>query len=140
VRAAIARQRPGVLVSAATAPDAQEALQRRLQDWSRWLNTGLVDVICPMAYAIDPARFTEQIAATRSAAGAHQIWAGIGAYRLSPKETIENIQSARRHGVAGIVLFSYDSLTAPRQAVPEYLAVVGRAAFGAAGPPVTGSR
>jgi hypothetical protein len=58
------------------------------------------------------------------------VWAGIGAYRLTPTQTIENIQTARRLGAAGIVLFSYDSLTNPQQSVPDYLALVARGAFG----------
>ena len=57
------------------------------------------------------------------------VWAGIGAYRLPPAQTIENIETARRLGAAGVVLFSYDSLIDPRQASPDYIAVVGRSAF-----------
>ena len=61
-------------------------------------------------------------------ATAAPIWAGIGAYRLTPAQTVENIQTARRLGAAGVVLFSYDSLTDPQPAAPDYLAKV-------AGPP-----
>jgi hypothetical protein len=38
------------------------------------------------------------------------------------------VQAARRLGVGGIILFSYDSLTGPTRG-PEYLLEVGRAAF-----------
>ena len=44
-------------------------------------------------------------------------------------KTIENIQTARRLGATGVVLFSYDSLTNPRQTTPDYLSLVGRGAF-----------
>ena len=104
------------------------------------LDAGFVDAICPMAYTTEPARFAEQIAAAREAAGARAVWAGIGAYRLSPKETIDNIQTARRLGANGVILFSYDSMVSPRQASPDYLAVVGRAAFTATLPGSSGSR
>jgi hypothetical protein len=57
------------------------------------------------------------------------VWAGIGAYRLSPAQTIENIQAARRLGAAGFALFSYDSLTGAKPPAPDYLATVSRAAF-----------
>ena len=140
VHAAVKRQRPSLIVSAAVAPDAHEAAQRRLQDWRGWLDAGLVDAICPMAYATEPARFAEQISAAREAAGAHPVWAGIGAYRLSPQETIEDIEAARRLGAEGVILFSYDSLAALRQTVPDYLSIVGRAAFAAGRPAVAGSR
>jgi uncharacterized lipoprotein YddW (UPF0748 family) len=138
--AAVKGVRPDALVTAAAYPDAQEALDRRLQDWGSWINTGLIDAICPMAYSPEPARFAEQIASTLSAAGTHPVWAGIGAYRLSPRETIDNIQTARRLGAAGIILFSYDSLVNPPQASPDYLSLVGRGAFGAPAIPASGSR
>jgi uncharacterized lipoprotein YddW (UPF0748 family) len=140
VRTSVKRQRPQLIVSAAVAPDAKEAVQRRLQDWSAWLDAGYIEAICPMAYATEPGRFAEQIAAAREGAGTHPVWAGIGAYRLSPQETIDNIQTARRLGAAGIILFSYDSLVAQRQTAPDYLSVVGRAAFAAGPPAAPGSR
>lgn len=138
--AAVKSERPEATVTAAAAPDAQEALERRLQDWVGWLNADLIDAICPMAYTTEPARFAELIAAARRVAGARAVWAGIGAYRLSPKETIENIQTARRLGATGVILFSYDSLVNPPQASPDYLSLVGRGAFAAPPRPAAGSR
>ncbi len=141
LRTVVKTQRPGALVSVAAAPDRPEALARRLQDWGAWLADGVVDAVAPMAYTQEAARFAEQIAAARSAAGSRAVWAGIGAYRLSPQETIANIHTARKLGADGVILFSYDSLTNPRESAPGYLATVGSAVF-AAGRPVTvdGSR
>jgi hypothetical protein len=68
------------------------------------------------------------------------VWAGIGAYRLSPAETLDNIQTARRLGATGVILFSYDSLVDPRQAIPDYLSIIGRGAFTPPGVPVAGPR
>jgi uncharacterized lipoprotein YddW (UPF0748 family) len=129
LRAAVKGERPTALFTVAAAPDAQEAVDHRLQDWRGWVASGLVDAVCPMAYTPEPVRFAEQIAAARDIAGGGSVWAGIGAYRLSPIQTIENIRTARRLGTAGVVLFSYDSLTDPRLADPDYLGVVGRSAF-----------
>jgi len=140
LRDAVKSQRPMALVTSAVAPDARDAYDHRLQDWREWVNTGLVDAICPMAYTTDAARFAEQIAAVRAVAGSRPVWAGIGAYRLSPAQTIDNIRTARRLGADGIVLFSYDSLIDPRQAAPDYLSVVGRAAFAAPIPSAPGGR
>jgi uncharacterized lipoprotein YddW (UPF0748 family) len=137
--AAVRQARPGTLVTAATVPDPREAIERRLQDWHGWLEAGAIDAVCPMAYAPEPARFAEQVAAAREAAGDRVVWAGIGAYRLTATQTIENIRTARRLGAAGIVLFSYDSLTDTRHAAPDYLAAVGRGAF-ADGTASAGSR
>jgi uncharacterized lipoprotein YddW (UPF0748 family) len=129
LRTAAKAERPGAIVSVATKPDLREAYDRRLQDWRTWLENGLVDVVCPMAYTPESDRFSDQIAAAAAVAGGGAIWAGIGAYRLSPTQTIENIQTARRLGAAGIVLFSYDSLTAAREDQADYLAMVSRGAF-----------
>jgi uncharacterized lipoprotein YddW (UPF0748 family) len=129
VRQAVTAARPGVMVTSAVFPDAQEAFDERLQDWRGWLGAHLVDAVAPMAYTQEPARFAEQIAAARDVAGGGAVWAGIGAYRLLPSQTVENIQAARKLGTAGFVLFSYDSLTGPKPPAPDYLATVSRAAF-----------
>jgi uncharacterized lipoprotein YddW (UPF0748 family) len=127
VRSALRTARPGAILSAAVAPDVQDAAEERLQDWRAWLSAGLIDAVAPMAYTQEPARFADQIAAARTIAGSRAVWAGIGSYRLSPAQTIENIQAARRLGAAGFVLFSYDSLTGPKPPAPDYLATVSRA-------------
>lgn len=130
LRDAVKQERREAMVTVAAAPDVDEARERRLQDWGSWLETGLVDAVCPMAYTPEAARFAEHIAAARQIAGARAVWAGIGAYRLTPSQTVENIQTARKLGATGVVLFSYDSMTDPRQSAPDYLATVARGAFG----------
>ena len=85
-----------------------------------WVENRWLDVICPMAYTPDAATFASQIASVRQVAGTQPVWAGIGAYRLSPAQTMDNINTARRLGASGIVLFSYDSLVHPPRGL-EYL-------------------
>jgi uncharacterized lipoprotein YddW (UPF0748 family) len=128
VRDSVRARRPGAIFSAAVLPDAVDASARRLQPWDRWLRADLLDVACPMAYATDAETFAAQVTSARAAAGTRPVWAGIGAYRLSTSQTIENIQTARRLGAAGIILFSYDSLISAPQG-SEYLSQVGRVAF-----------
>jgi uncharacterized lipoprotein YddW (UPF0748 family) len=128
LRTAVKTARPSAWVSAAVVPDADVALRDKLQDWRTWIENGFVDALCPMAYTQEPSVFETQIAGIRSLAAGRPVWAGIGAYRLSPSETIQNIATARRLGVGGIVLFSYDSLVSPPNGI-EYLAAVGRGAF-----------
>jgi uncharacterized lipoprotein YddW (UPF0748 family) len=127
--AAVRDERPDALVTVAAKPELREAYEDRLQDWGTWLQAGIVDVVCPMAYAPESGKFAEQIASAQSAAAGRPIWAGIGAYRIPPAQTVENIDTARRLGASGVILFSYDSLTDPRGAVPDYLAQVARGAF-----------
>ena len=128
VQDAVKRARPGAMLSAAVLPDAGDASTRHLQDWQAWASRDLIDVVCPMVYTTDHAAFVSQVAAARVAAGTHPLWAGIGAYRLSSSQIVANVQAARRLGVDGTILFSYDSLTGPTRG-PEYLSQVGRAAF-----------
>jgi uncharacterized lipoprotein YddW (UPF0748 family) len=131
IRRGVHSVRPNALISSAVFPDSQDAFDERLQDWRGWLAAHLVDAVAPMAYTQESGRFAEQIAAARDIAGGHAVWAGIGSYRLTPAQTIENIQAARRIGAAGFVLFSYDSLTGPKPPAPDYLGIVSRAAFAA---------
>ena len=128
IREAVKAVRPDARLSAAVVPDAAEAGERRLQDWAGWLDRGLLDVVCPMVYTTDPATFAAQVEAVRGAAGSRPVWAGIGAYRLTPAQIVANVRTARRIGVAGVVLFSYDS-PAVGASGPASVAEIGRAAF-----------
>lgn len=138
--AAVRSERPDAQVTAAAAPDPREALQFRLQDWAAWLRGDVIDAICPMAYTTEGPKFAELIGAARTIAGPHAVWAGIGAWRLSPAETLGNIQAARRLGATGVILFSYDSLIDPKQASPDYLSIIGRSAFAPSTAPAAGPR
>ena len=123
IRSTVKRRRPTAILSAAVFPDASDATNRRFQDWSGWLSNGLLDAICPMAYTTNAATFRTQIAAVEQYAGARPVWAGIGAYQLSPSATIDNIRSARQLGAEGVILFSYDNLDS------AYVSAVSRGAF-----------
>ncbi len=103
--------KPGLLVSAAVAPDEAHAVSQRFQDWPRWLDDGYLDAICPMAYTPDSRIFRAQIerAVARTPPKA-LVWAGIGAYRLTVDGTVEKIRLAREAGAAGILVFSHESL------------------------------
>ncbi len=80
-----------------------------------------------MAYTTSLPVFNRQVAAARQAAAPRAVWAGIGAYRLTPAQTIDHIAAARSAGAAGIVLFSYDSLVESTARDP--LGAIGRVAF-----------
>ena len=123
IRSVVKARRSRAMLSAAVFPDATEAANHRFQDWGKWLEGGLLDAICPMAYTTDPGLFRNQIANVKHLAGSRPVWAGIGAYQLSPKATVENIRTARQLGAEGFVLFSYDNLNAP------YVTTVAKEAF-----------
>jgi uncharacterized lipoprotein YddW (UPF0748 family) len=128
LRTTLKAAKPDAWLSAAVIPEPGDAAAHRLQDWRTWLDTGLLDVVCPMAYTADPAVFSAQIAMVRQVAGVRPVWAGIGAYRLTAAQTVDNILTARRLGATGVILFSYDSLSSPHHGA-DYLAQIGRGAF-----------
>ncbi|MCA1606667.1 MAG: family 10 glycosylhydrolase, partial [Acidobacteria bacterium] len=132
----VKKRRPHVTVSAAVFANDENAYGRRFQDWRRWLQSGLLDVVCPMAYTTDTAAFRKQIeVASRTAHGAgRRVWAGIGAYRQPVEAAVEKIDVARELGADGVILFSYDFTQTPGQFNPasDYLERVRRAAFDAA--------
>jgi len=104
----VKKRAPDVVVSADVFGNAQDAYEKRYQDWTEWLRRGILDVAAPMAYNADTNIFREQIRVAVAAAGGSHVWAGIGAYRIPPASTVEKIQAARELGARGFVLFSYD--------------------------------
>jgi uncharacterized lipoprotein YddW (UPF0748 family) len=105
-------ERPQILVSAAVVPSDTEAQNQKFQAWPTWVSRGILDAVCPMAYTPDPRLFRMQIEQARDLVGTHNLWAGVGAYRLSVETIVQNIRSARAVGASGVVLFSHESLDA----------------------------
>lgn len=123
IHSVVKARRPRAMVTAAVFPDAHDATNRRFQNWAAWLDAGLLDAICPMAYTTDATLFRTQIAGVEQLAGRRPVWAGIGAYQLPPDAAVENIRAARQLGAEGIVLFSYDNLDT------RYVDTVAKGAF-----------
>jgi uncharacterized lipoprotein YddW (UPF0748 family) len=104
----VQKRRPGLVVSAAVFPDADDAFQSRFQDWRSWMAAGFLDAVVPMAYTPDNAVFEEQIRRAVETAGGHRVWAGIGVYQNSYRGSLDKIGIAGRLGARGVSLFSYD--------------------------------
>jgi uncharacterized lipoprotein YddW (UPF0748 family) len=130
---AVKRRRPEVLVSAAVFANDENAYTRRFQDWRRWLQMGILDVACPMAYSTDTAVFKKQIevAATTAHGANRRVWAGIGAYRIPSDSAVEKINVARALNAEGFILFSYDFTARPSELNPDgaYLERIRRSVF-----------
>ena len=117
--------RPAAIVSVAVTSDVDAAERDNLQDWRTWAANEFIDALCPMVSGAD---VTAQLSQLRALAAGRPFWAGIGANRLSQRETIDGIGAARRAGAQGIVLFSYDSLITPPKGF-DFLTAIGRGAF-----------
>lgn len=130
---AVKKKRPEVIISAAVFANDENAYTRRFQDWRRWLQMGILDVACPMAYSTDTAVFQKQIevAATTAHGAKRQVWAGIGAYRIPSESAVEKISVARALHAEGFILFSYDFTVRPSELNPDggYLERIRRAVF-----------
>jgi len=130
---AVKKRKPDVLVSAAVFANDENAFTRRFQDWRRWLQMGILDVACPMAYSTDTAVFQKQIeiAATTAHGAKRRVWAGIGAYRIPSESAVEKINVARSLKTECFILFSYDFTTRPSELNPggAYLERIRRTAF-----------
>ena len=62
---------------------------------------------------------------------ARKVWSKTPSARANLRtaaRTVENIETARRLGASGVILFSYDSLVQPPRGL-DTLASIGRAAF-----------
>jgi uncharacterized lipoprotein YddW (UPF0748 family) len=117
--------RPAAIVSVAVTSDVESAERDNLQDWRTWAANEFIDALCPMVTGAD---VTAQLSQLRALAAGRPFWVGIGANRLSQRETIDGIGAARRAGAQGIVLFSYDSLISPPKGF-DFLTAIGRGAF-----------
>ena len=104
-------ERPGLILSAAVAPDEAQAVNHKYQNWPYWLSSGILSALCPMVYTADNRMFVSQVEQALERAGPGQpVWAGIGAYRLDLAGIVEKVRLARRAGAGGVVLFSHESL------------------------------
>jgi len=102
-------ERRGLVVSAAVVPEEAQAVHHRFQDWPTWAARGILDAVCPMVYTPERAVFLRQVEQARARVGI-PVWAGVGAYRLTPAEIVERVRDARDRGASGVVLFSHESL------------------------------
>jgi uncharacterized lipoprotein YddW (UPF0748 family) len=97
-------------LTAAVIADQSAALNRYLQDWPEWLREGIIDAAIPMAYGKSTPVVEHQIAAAMAIPTERHVYAGIALYNEGVRDATEKIRRARKLGVDGIALFSYDSL------------------------------
>jgi len=130
IRDAVRAVRPQIALSAAVASHADRAYLSLFQDWRRWIEDGLIDFAVAMTYTLDDRIFRYQVASFAQGPESDRIWAGIGAWLFarSPARALDQIAIARRAGIAGEVLFSYDSIAD----APELLEALRPAAPGVA--------
>jgi uncharacterized lipoprotein YddW (UPF0748 family) len=109
VRSALRSDAPEVMLSCAVMADPAEAAQHYSCDWVSWLEDGLVDFVCPMAYTTNADRARE-LATLVTQVEADRIVYGIGIYNQSVSSALTGAQRALARGAAGVCAFSINSL------------------------------
>jgi len=110
VRGLMDSRRPGLVLSAAVRPDPDEALYVFGQDWVQWVNQGWVDAVAPMMYSPSPSTVAKQTSEALRRVPADRVWAGIAIYNQSVNDAAAKIRDARRKGIDGFAIFSYNAL------------------------------
>jgi uncharacterized lipoprotein YddW (UPF0748 family) len=108
------RMRPDIKLSAAVFPDWERCRQDRAQDWGLWLLRGWMNYVCTMTYRTDVREFAELVRKQQAWAGNRaKIVPGIGSWKFERMSDLRTeIDTARRLGAPGFVLFSYDDAAA----------------------------
>ncbi len=97
-----------VVYSAAVWRRPDLARDKYLQDATRWVNDGIVDLIMPMIYTNDDAQFSGDLAAWNSVVDRRRVVPGIGAYKhVGSNQTIT--QASLGHP-RRFVLFAYSTI------------------------------
>lgn len=108
----VTARKPWVKVSAAVYADRHIARERVLQDWERWLQEGIVDMVVLMAYQPDEQWVAARLHEAMSRSGSRHVYSGLGAYRVENDLRLFRrlILRARLARTQGIALFSYATL------------------------------
>jgi uncharacterized lipoprotein YddW (UPF0748 family) len=98
-----------VRISAAVKPDIGEASIDYGQDWTYWVNSGIVDFVVTMSYFLKSSTLNETLAASLPSVNPRKVIGGIGVFQLTPESVSEQITWNRKQGLLGYCLFSYGS-------------------------------
>ena len=110
VRTVTRNRQPNLILSVAVKPDPTEAFHRHGQDWIRWVEEDLVDVVAPMMYSTSNRTIQKQGALLSTLVPRHRVWPGIAVYNQSLDSAAAKIQTLKDMGFDGISIFSYNSL------------------------------
>ena len=102
----IGQKKPGTSLSVAVKADNRSAQRDFFQDWPEWVNAGLVDFVCLMAYSNDIENtLNETLKAIKYP---KRIAVGLGIYRLTPDRISTQVKQVAATPFAGVVFFSYE--------------------------------
>jgi len=110
VSRAVKEANPRAKVSAAVWHTPDVGLRDYAQDWPKWVQEGYLDFVVPMNYTPDNNLLGRWIDNQKDLVnGRIPIYAGLGSYMLDRPDQLNNqIETCRRAGLPGYVLYNYD--------------------------------
>jgi uncharacterized lipoprotein YddW (UPF0748 family) len=100
----------GLPLSAAVIPDPERARVDEGQDWLRWLQTGVVDFVVPMAYTYQPDGLVRLVEKLRRMIPVERFLMGLPVFDGRERYLGYSVSLLRREGVVGFCLFSANEL------------------------------
>ncbi|MBN1669793.1 MAG: family 10 glycosylhydrolase [Kiritimatiellae bacterium] len=106
----------GIELSAAVSAQIISWLFSNAQDWARWVEKGLLDFLFPMDYDNFARRVDLKIRQNLALVdGRCAVWDGLGKKssnsELTTEALVEQVQTLKRAGAQGVVIFNYKALT-----------------------------
>ena len=104
---------PALVVSCAVIPVVERAYSNAFQDWSAWLEEGIIDYVVLMSYTKDNQFAKEVVKSSLGHRGKGKIYVGIGVFLMKDNPDLFSNQFRLVTELApdGVVLYSIDDLT-----------------------------
>lgn len=88
-----------------------DAYSRVFQDWHGWMQSHLVDFVCPMAYATKTDKVVDFVSDAVKNGDNCPVVAGLGSYLNPPDETCQQVNAMDKIGARGVSIFAYGEMT-----------------------------
>ncbi len=104
---------PALAVSCAVIPVIERAYSNAFQDWSGWLEEGIIDYVVLMSYTKDNQFAKEAVKSSLGHRGKGKIYVGMGAFLMkdNPDLFFNQLRLITDLAPDGVVLYSIDDLT-----------------------------
>lgn len=110
VRAALRSVSPTTTLSCAVMADPHYALQDYACAWRDWIDEGLVDFACPMAYTTDRSRAGD-LAVSTTVVQPGKVVYGIAVYNQSIQSALVGAGAALDNGAGGVCIYSANTFS-----------------------------
>jgi uncharacterized lipoprotein YddW (UPF0748 family) len=104
---------PDLAVSCAVIPIVERAYHNAFQDWSAWLEEGIVDYVVLMSYSKDSQFVKETVKSALAHRGGGKVYIGIGAFLMknNPDLFANQFRLISALSPDGVVIYSIDDLS-----------------------------